>query len=89
MEASQDLPRQVRLLTQSRNRWKDKAANKQGQILYLRVKVRDLEASRDAWKQRALAAELSHPTASLQSPSATLPKPVCVIVTQESDSGES
>jgi len=59
MDVSEDLVRQVRLLTRSRNGWKKRSATKQGQILYLRVKVRDLQASRDCWKQRALVAESS------------------------------
>jgi hypothetical protein len=47
--------RVVSLLTRSRQKWKQRVADKQREIRRLRVKVRDLEISRDAWKQKALA----------------------------------
>ena len=53
--------RRLRALTASRQRWKDRVAAKHREIRSLRVKVRDLQVSRDLWKQRALAAENSSP----------------------------
>ena len=47
--------RVVRLLTRSREKWKERVAAKQREIRRLRVKVRDLEVSRAYWKARALA----------------------------------
>lgn len=47
--------RVVSRLTRSRAKWKERVAAKQREIRRLRVKVRDLERSRDAWKQKALA----------------------------------
>lgn len=44
-------------MTLSRQKWKDRAAAKHREIRALRVEVRDLRASRDLWKQRALATE--------------------------------
>ena len=46
--------RVVRILTRSREEGKQRVAAKQAEIRQLRVKVRDLEASRAYWKQRAL-----------------------------------
>jgi hypothetical protein len=43
-------------LTLSRQKWKDRVAAKHREIRSLRVKVRDLQVSRDLWKRRALAA---------------------------------
>jgi hypothetical protein len=48
--------RRLRSLTRSLQKWKDRAAAKHRQIRALRVNVRDLQVSRDLWKQRALAA---------------------------------
>lgn len=45
----------VPMLTRSRAKWKQRVADKQREIRRLRVKVRDLENSRDAWKKKALA----------------------------------
>ncbi len=55
--------RVVSMLTRSREKWKERVAAKQREIRRLRVKVRDLEISRDAWKEKALAqsASLSSP----------------------------
>ena len=47
--------RVVRLLSRSRDQWKARVASKQREIRRLRVKVRDLEVSREYWKRRALA----------------------------------
>jgi hypothetical protein len=38
----------------SRDRWKQKAADRLGQIKALKVKARDLQTSRDLWKLKAL-----------------------------------
>jgi hypothetical protein len=46
--------RVVLMLTRSRQKWKERVAAKQNEIRRLRVKVRDLEVSREYWKQRAL-----------------------------------
>jgi hypothetical protein len=47
--------RVVLMLTRSREKWKQRVAAKQREIRRLRVKVRDLEVSRESWKRRALA----------------------------------
>lgn len=47
--------RQVRALTVSRQKWKDRVAANRREIRRLRVRVRDLEVSRTYWKQQALA----------------------------------
>jgi hypothetical protein len=47
--------RVVLMLTRSREKWKERGAAKQQEIRRLRVKVRDLEVSREYWKRRALA----------------------------------
>jgi hypothetical protein len=39
----------------SREKWKTRVAAKRREIRALRVKVRDLQVSRDLWKRRALA----------------------------------
>jgi hypothetical protein len=46
--------RVVSMLTRSREKWKQRVAAKQREIRRLRVKVRDLEVSREFWKRRAL-----------------------------------
>ncbi|MGA8763946.1 MAG: hypothetical protein WB562_13855 [Candidatus Sulfotelmatobacter sp.] len=51
---AKDHARQARLFRQSRERWKQRCAAKQDEIRYLRVRLRDLEASRARWKQTAL-----------------------------------
>jgi hypothetical protein len=38
----------------SRDRWKQKAADRLGQIKALKIKARDLQTSRDLWKLKAL-----------------------------------
>lgn len=50
----QDYARQARLFRQGRERWKRRCAAKQDEIRALRVRIRDLEASRARWKQEAL-----------------------------------
>jgi predicted nucleic acid-binding Zn-ribbon protein len=49
--------RRIRALTRSRQKWKDRVSDKHREIRALRVKVRDLQVSRELWKKRALAAE--------------------------------
>jgi hypothetical protein len=46
-------PRLARVFEESRDRWKERAAQKQRGIRRLRVSVRDLKASRDHWKAEA------------------------------------
>lgn len=48
--------RLARLFERSRDRWKDRAAQKQRMIRSQRVTIRDLQNSRDRWKAAALAA---------------------------------
>lgn len=43
-------------LSESRDVWKQRVVEKQRLVRYLRVKIRDLEASRARWKNRAMAA---------------------------------
>jgi predicted nucleic acid-binding Zn-ribbon protein len=57
--------RQARKLRASRDRWKQRSAEKQQQIRHLRVTVRDLSASREHWKARVK--ELEHQLQVLQS----------------------
>lgn len=57
MEIKEDLCRRVRRLSGSRVKWKQRVAEKQEVIRYLRVRARDLEVSRDFWKARAMIAE--------------------------------
>jgi chromosome segregation ATPase len=49
--------RLVRLFKNSREQWKQRAADKQKKLRAMEVKVRDLSASREHWKERALKAE--------------------------------
>ncbi|MEM7555355.1 MAG: hypothetical protein AAF378_14870 [Cyanobacteria bacterium P01_A01_bin.84] len=49
--------RLARLFKEGRDSWREKALEKQKKIRSLEIKVRDLGASREHWKQRALAAE--------------------------------
>src|SRR5438270_379681 len=48
-----DAARKARKLRASRDRWKQRSAEKQQQIRQLRVANRDLSRSRDQWKARA------------------------------------
>ena len=47
-----DAARKARKLRASRDRWKQRSAEKQKQIRQLRVTNRDLSTSRDQWKAR-------------------------------------
>ena len=49
--------RLARLFHASRDRWKQRAAEKQKKLRALEIKVRDLSESRDQWKQRARSAQ--------------------------------
>jgi hypothetical protein len=51
---SMSAARRARLYRRSRELWKQRCADKQEEIRYLRVKVRDLEASRLHWKEQAV-----------------------------------
>jgi hypothetical protein len=53
MEVKEDLGRRLRGATASLSKWKQRVAEKQDLIRYLRVRVRDLEESREFWKRRA------------------------------------
>lgn len=58
---SQDYARQARLARTSRDRWRRRCVAKQDEIRYLRVRLRDLEASRQRWKDEALQARALPP----------------------------
>lgn len=66
----------------SRDRWKQKAADRLGQIKTLKVKARDLRISRELWKQKALHYERALrdkgllPPALTHTPIDPLPAPV-------------
>src|SRR3954447_14702329 len=49
--------RRARVMEDSRDCWKQRAAQKQRTIRSQRVTIRDLKASRDHWKQVALQAQ--------------------------------
>jgi uncharacterized protein YlxW (UPF0749 family) len=53
MSTDGNAARQARKLRVSRDRWRQRAAQKQQQIRQLRVTVRDLSISREYWKARA------------------------------------
>ena len=74
-----DAVRKARKLRASRDRWKQRSAEKQQQIRQLRVTNRDLSLSRDQWKARVkdLEEQLRALQAAPESPSADGP-PVCV-----------
>lgn len=57
----QDHARQARIYRHSRDGWKQRCADKQDEIRYLRVRLRDLEASRQRWKEEALQARAARP----------------------------
>ena len=67
-----DFARQARLFRQGRERWRRRCADKQREIRALRVRIRDLEASRDRWKQAALQ---NRSRCQLPPTSTTLPEP--------------
>jgi TolA-binding protein len=52
MSDNGDAARKTRKLRASRDRWKQRSAEKQQQIRQLRVTVRDLSTSREQWKGR-------------------------------------
>ncbi len=56
-EFKSPVSRLARLFQKGRDRWKEKALDRQKKVRGLEIKVRDLSASREHWKQRALAAE--------------------------------
>jgi predicted nucleic acid-binding Zn-ribbon protein len=74
-----DAARKARKLRASRDRWKQRSAEKQQQIRQLRVTNRDLSLSRDQWKARVkdLEEQLRALSAAPESPSADGPH-VCV-----------
>ena len=49
--------RLARIFEQSRDKWRDKAIERNNRIRALEIKVRDLEKSRERWKNRALSQE--------------------------------
>ena len=57
-EFKSPVSRLARLFQKGRDKWKEKALDRQQKIRALEIKVRDLSVSRENWKQRALAAEL-------------------------------
>jgi hypothetical protein len=61
-------PPRVRSLILSLSKWKARSAAKHREIRALRVKVRDLQISRDLWKQRALDPIKSDPNSEHPSP---------------------
>jgi predicted nucleic acid-binding Zn-ribbon protein len=70
MNVEEHAARKARKLRASRDRWKQRSAEKQQQIRQLRVTVRDLSISREHWKQRVqnleqqlLALQAAHPVA--------------------------
>ena len=74
-----DAARKARKLRASRDRWKQRSAEKQQQIRQLRVTVRDLSTSREQWKARfeELQAQLRALQTAPESPSADCPA-VCI-----------
>ena len=48
--------RLVRLFQQSREQWKQRAADKQKKLRAMEIKVRDLSARREHWKKKAMLA---------------------------------
>lgn len=57
MEFKSPTSRLARLFRAGRDNWKQKALEKQKKLRALEIKVRDLSASREYWKTRAIAAE--------------------------------
>lgn len=57
MEFKSPTSRLARLFRAGRDNWKEKALEKQKKLRALEVKVRDVSASREYWKNRAIAAE--------------------------------
>ncbi len=61
MEFKSPTSRLARLFRAGRDNWKEKALEKQKKLRALEIKVRDLSASREYWKNRAIAAEQGLP----------------------------
>jgi hypothetical protein len=57
MEFKSPTSRLVRLFRAGRDNWKERALEKQKKLRASEIKVRDLLASREYWKKRAMAAE--------------------------------
>lgn len=57
MEFKSPTSRLARLFRAGRDNWKQRALEKQKKLRALEIKVRDLSASREYWKNRAIAAE--------------------------------
>jgi hypothetical protein len=76
-----DAARKARKLRASRDRWKQRSAEKQQQIRQLRVTNRDLSRSRDQWKARVkdLEVQLHAVQAAPEGPSVDGPQ-VCVFL---------
>ncbi|MBO1048834.1 MAG: hypothetical protein HEQ10_22000 [Dolichospermum sp. DEX182a] len=49
--------RLVRLFQKGREQWRKRAAEKQRKMRGMEIKIRDLSASRDLWKSKALSAQ--------------------------------
>jgi chromosome segregation ATPase len=49
--------RLVRLFQKGREQWRKRAAEKQKKMRGMEIKIRDLSASRDLWKSKALSAQ--------------------------------
>ena len=60
MEFKSPTSRLARLFRAGRDNWKEKALEKQKKLRALEIKVRDLSASREYWKNRAIAAEKNY-----------------------------
>ena len=54
-EFKSPVSRLARLFRKGRDNWKEKALEKQKKIRSLEIKVRDLSASREQWKKRAIS----------------------------------
>jgi chromosome segregation ATPase len=49
--------RLVRLFQKGREQWRKRATEKQKKMRGMEIKIRDLSASRDLWKSKALSAQ--------------------------------
>jgi hypothetical protein len=61
MEFKSPTSRLARLFRAGRDNWKERALEKQKKLRASEIKVRDLLASREYWKKRAIAAEQGIP----------------------------
>ncbi|KAB8333400.1 hypothetical protein SD80_000745 [Scytonema tolypothrichoides VB-61278] len=57
-EFKSPIDRLASLFRKGRDNWREKAIERHKKMRALEIKIRDLTASRENWKQRALAAEL-------------------------------